>query len=214
MLSLLIPTLESRRAQFQYLWEKLAAEIRAAGVEHLVEMLYERDNREKSVGAKRNALVRRAQRRFIAFLDDDDDVSDDYVSKLCDVIRRRPDIDCIGIKGIVTFRGTHPREFSHSLKYKDYFSRRHTYFRPPYHLNPILRSIALKYPFLEVSYSEDVEWALRLQRAGALKREEFIDTPLYFYRSQRWWNYQLLLDWSEPVRHLLGLRMVNRLRVR
>jgi len=72
----------------------------------------------------------------------------------------------------------------------------------------------LKYPFLEVSYSEDVEWALRLHRDRALKREEFIDVPLYFYRSQRWWNYQLLLDWSEPVRHLLGLRMVNRLRVR
>jgi glycosyltransferase involved in cell wall biosynthesis len=213
MLSLLIPTLESRHQQFQYLREKLAAQIRAAGVEHAVEVLYERDNREKSLGAKRNALIRRAQGRFIAFLDDDDDISDDYVARISEVILRRPDIDCIGIKGIITFRGAHPREFSHSLKYKDYFSRRHTYFRPPYHLNPILRTVALNYPYLEVSYSEDVEWALRLQRAGALKLEEFIETPLYFYKSRRWWSYQLLLDWSEPVRHALGLRMVNRLRV-
>jgi len=214
MLSVLIPTLESRRQQFQYIWERLASQIRAAGVEHSVEVLYERDDRQQPLGTKRNHLIRQARGRFIAFVDDDDDVSDDYISKLCEVIRRRPDIDCIGIKGIVTFRGAHPREFSHSLKYQDYFSRRHNYFRPPYHLNPILRSIALKFPFRAVSYSEDIEWALRLHRAGALQREEFIDTPLYFYKSRRCWSYQLLLDWSEPVRHALGLRMVNRLLLR
>lgn len=211
MLSVLIPTLESRREQFQHIWGRMISQIRAAGAERTVEVLYERDNREQSLGAKRNALIRRARGRFIAFVDDDDDISDDYISKLCEIISRRPDIDCIGIKGIVTFRGGHPREFSHSLRYQDYFNRRHNYFRPPYHLNPILRSVALRHPFRAASYSEDVEWALRLQRVGALQREEFIDTPLYFYKSRRWWSYQLLLDWSEPLRHALGLRMVNRL---
>lgn len=211
LLSVLIPTLESRAEQFQYLSARLASQIRAAGVEGAVEVLHERDNREKPLGAKRNTLVRRARGKFVAFVDDDDDVSDDYILRISEVIGRREDIDCIGIKGIVTFRGGHPREFSHSLRYKDYHSFKHTYFRPPYHLNPILRSIAVRCPYLEISYSEDVEWALRYQRAGVLQREEFIDTPLYYYKSRRSWTYQVLLDWSEPVRHALGLRLVNRL---
>jgi glycosyltransferase involved in cell wall biosynthesis len=210
-LSVLIATLENRRDKFKYISERLASQVTAESAEEMVEVLSERDNGEQPLGAKRNALIQRACGRFVTFVDDDDDVGDDYISKICEVISRRNDIDCIGIKGIITFRGGHPREFSHSVKYRDYFSCRHSYFRPPYHLNPILRAIALKFPFRAVSYSEDVEWALRIQRAGVLQREEFIDTPLYFYKSRRWWNYQLLVDWSEPLRHALGLRMVNRL---
>jgi len=213
ILSVLIPTLESRREQFHYLWERLASQIRAEQLQDKVEVLYERDDRELSIGAKRNTLVHRACGRFVAFIDDDDDVSDDYVSSICQVIERRSDIDCIGIKGIITFRGEHPREFTHSLRYRDYFSRGHTYFRPPYHLNPILRAIAMRFPFRSVNYSEDVDWALRLQQAAALRKEGFIEKPIYFYKSRRWWSYQLLLDWSEPVRHALGLTMVNRLRM-
>jgi glycosyltransferase involved in cell wall biosynthesis len=213
MLSVLIATLENRREKFQYIFDRLTAQIRDSGTEGLVEVLYDRDNRERSLGSKRNYLIQQARGRFVAFVDDDDDVSGDYISRVCEAIHRRPDIDCIGIRGVITFRGNHPREFSHSLKYQDYFSRRHRYFRPPYHLNPILRSVALQHPFREINYSEDVEWALRLQRLGALKCEEFIDAPLYFYKSRRWWGYQLLLDWSEPARHALGLRVVNGLRL-
>ena len=211
ILSVLIPTLEERAAPFQHIFDKLDAQIRRAEADRDVEVLFDRDNRERCVGSKRNSLVRRAQGQFVAFVDDDDDVSDRYIATICEIIRRRPDIDCIGIKGIITFRGSHPREFTHSLQYEVYSSRRHNYFRPPYHLNPILRSIAVKYPFREVNYSEDIEWCLRLQRARALTCEEFVDQPLYFYKSRRWWIYQLLLDWSEPVRHALGLRLTNRL---
>jgi len=210
-LSVLIPTLENRRDKFHYISERLASQVRAESAENMVEVLSERDNGEQSLGEKRNALIRRARGRFVVFVDDDDDVNDDYISKICEAIRRHKDIDCIGIKGIITFRGRHPREFFHSVNYQDYFSCRHSYFRPPNHLNPILRAIVLRFPFRAVSYSEDVEWALRVQRTGVLRREEFIDTPLYFYKSRRWWSYQLVLDWSEPLRHALGLRMVNRL---
>jgi len=83
----------------------------------------------------------------------------------------------------VTLCGRHPREFSHSLKYKHYFSRRHTYFRLPYHLNPILRSVAPQFPFRAVSYSDDAEWRCDFSAPAhsSARREEFIDTPLYFF---------------------------------
>jgi len=39
ILRVLIPTLESRPDQFQYMWERLAAQIRTAGAEGAMEVL-------------------------------------------------------------------------------------------------------------------------------------------------------------------------------
>ncbi len=122
-LSVLIPTLVSRRDRFLYISERLAIQVRANGAEDTVEVLFDRDNGEQPLGAKRNALIRRARGRFVAFVDEDDDISDNYIGKICETISMRKDIDCIGIKGIITFCGSHPREFSHSVKYQDYLSR-------------------------------------------------------------------------------------------
>jgi glycosyltransferase involved in cell wall biosynthesis len=212
ILSLLIPTLEARRAQFSALHSALARQIAAGGLESDVEVLVLCDNGAQPTGAKRNALLEVAIGEFVAFVDDDDEVSDDYVTRTCEAIRRRPEIDCVGMKGIITFRGRHPRVFVHSIRYSDYSSAGGVYTRPPYHLNPIRRSIAKAYHFREVYYSEDIDFALRILADGRLRSEEFIDAILYYYRSRRMWSYQWLLDSTEPVRHLLGLRMTNRFR--
>jgi glycosyltransferase involved in cell wall biosynthesis len=214
LLSLLIATLDSRRSLFEELREELSRQIRAGGWESEVEILHDADSGERSIGHKRNRLLDRASGLFVAFIDDDDRVSADYVSRICQAIQADPEIDCIGIRGIVTFRGSHPREFSHSIRHSDYFSRRHTYFRPPYHLNPMRRQIAASYRFAEVGYSEDIDWALRIRRDGVLKREAYIDSVLYFYRSRRAWSYQWLLDCTETFRHRFGIRLANRLRLR
>jgi glycosyltransferase involved in cell wall biosynthesis len=212
ILSLLIPTLESRRAQFEALRHVLTQQIAAAHLESDVEILSLCDNGSQPTGAKRNALLERAAGEFVAFVDDDDEVSGEYVASICDAIRQYPDVDCIGIKGVITFRGGHPKEFIHSIRYGDYSSAGGVYTRPPYHLNPIRRSIAAGCHFKEVYYSEDIEWALRILHDRRLQSETFIDKPLYHYHSRRPWFYQWLLDTTEPVRHFLGLRMTNRFR--
>jgi glycosyltransferase involved in cell wall biosynthesis len=211
LLSLLIPTLKCRAAVFQDLLTALNGQISTSPFASKVEVLCELDGGEASIGRKRNNLIARASGLFIAFIDDDDQVSADYIERICMAIERDPGIDCIGIKGIITFRGAHPREFIHSVRYGDYFSRHHTYFRPPYHLNPMRREIAARYRFPEVSYSEDIDWALRIRRDGALKKEQFIDSTLYYYRSRRVWTYQWLLDLTEGFRHRFGIRLANRL---
>jgi len=214
LLSVLIPTLQSRAEALARLLGHLNAQREQHGLGGDVEVLTLRDGGEESVGRKRNRLVEQAAGDFVAFVDDDDDVSDDYLPLICDALRGHSDIDCVGIRGVITFRGRHPQTFIHSLRYRDYFKRGDTYFRPPYHLNPMRRAVALRYRFEEVNYGEDVEWALRLCRDGALQSELFIDSPIYFYHSRRRWAYQWLLDRTEPLRHALGLRSVNRLRAR
>jgi glycosyltransferase involved in cell wall biosynthesis len=205
---------EGRRELFDGIRRELYSQARRAGLDGRVEVLSFRDDGTLPVGLKRNALVERARGEFVAAVDDDDLVSPDYVSTVCRAITDHPDIDCVGIKGVITFRGAHPREFIHSLRYDHYFSRHGTYYRPPYHLNPIRREIAARYRFDEVRRGEDVDWAVRLCRDGALRKEHFVESPLYYYRSRRWWAYQSLLDRTESVRHPLGLQWHNRLRLR
>ena len=212
LLSILIPTLESRRRQFTALHEALVRQIADGRLEAEVEVLALCDNGERPTGSKRNALLDRAAGEFVVFVDDDDEISGDYVARVCGAIRRRPDIDCVGITGIITFRGRHARRFIHSLRYSDYSSAGGVYTRPPYHLNPLRRSIAAAYRFREVYYSEDIDWALRIREDHRLRSEEFVETVLYYYRSRRLWAYQWLLDRTERIRHRLGLRMANRFR--
>jgi hypothetical protein len=214
LFSILIPTLRSRRDQFQKLHTKLTGQIREHSLDQEVEIASFVDDGEHSVGFKRNRLIEQANGLFVAFVDDDDDVSDEYVPLICRTVKENPEIDCIGIKGQITFRGKHPRIFIHSVRYQDYFTSGGVYFRPPYHLNPIRRDIARRYRFEDISYSEDIDWAMRLCRDRALRREVFLDQVIYFYRSRRPWVYQWLLDLSEPVRHALGLRLSNRLRLK
>jgi glycosyltransferase involved in cell wall biosynthesis len=209
-----MPTIDGRKEQFSRLYEKLGKQIAENSLSSEVEILYFLDNKEHSLGFKRNKLIEMAKGRFVAFVDDDDDVSEDYVSLICRAIEENPDIDCIGIKGIITFAGKNPRVFIHSLKYRKYFSKGGIYFRPPYHLNPIKREIACKYQFEDISYSEDIDWALRICRDRALQKEYFINKAIYFYYSRRSWNYQVLLDLSEPFRHALGLQLANRIRLK
>ena len=175
LLSILIPTITCRKESFQRLYRKLNEQITGQHLEGEVDVLFFLDDRENSIGFKRNQLIERAQGNFVVFVDDDDDVSSDYVWLICQAIRENPGIDCVGIKGQIFFSGKNPRFFVHSLQYRKYFTREEVYYRPPYHLNPIRREIAQRYCFEDISYSEDIDWAMRICWDRALKREVFVD---------------------------------------
>jgi hypothetical protein len=213
-LSILIPTIESRQKQFQKLKKELERQISENLLFKEVEIIHLLDNKEYSIGFKRNKLINTAKGKFVVFVDDDDHVCDDYVLLIYQAIINNPGIDCIGIKGMITFRKRMPRIFIHSLKYKEYFSKGKTYFRPPYHLNPIKHEIAKKYRFEDINYSEDIDWAMKILSDNVLKKEYFINKVIYYYYSRRFWFYQYLLDISEIVRHALGLRFSNRIRIK
>lgn len=214
ILSILIPTLVDRQPLFERITAKLRQQIETNDLSDAVELLSLCDNREMTLGEKRNRLLHQAQGEFVAFVDDDDDISDDYVKLICQAIQSHPTIDCVGITGQITFQGKRPRLFIHSLRYRDYFSRGGVYYRPPYHLNPIRRVIASQYPYEPVSYSEDIDWAMRLCHDQALHSEFFIDTVIYYYDSRRSWRTQQFIDLTEAIRHPLGLTLANRLRIK
>ncbi len=212
--SILIPTLESRRPLFDRVYAKLAGQIRACGWEDQIEIVWLRDRGELSTGAKRNLLMDRARGDFVVSVDDDDDVSDRYISLIGQALQAHPDVDCVGIKGEMTFRGRYRRPFVYSIAHPAYRSERGVYLRPPHHLNPIRRTIAVKYRFLDIRRTEDTEWALQMSRAGALRKEVLIDEVIYHYKSRRWWGLQWAIDKTEWIRHPLGLQLVNRFEIK
>jgi glycosyltransferase involved in cell wall biosynthesis len=77
VLSLLIPTIEARHLMFAQLLDELQAQIRASRRPGDVEVIHCLDNGAESIATKRNRLVDRASGRFVAFIDDDDQVSTD-----------------------------------------------------------------------------------------------------------------------------------------
>lgn len=214
MLSILVPTLESRRALCEALQRDLERQISQSACDDAVEILFSRDNGEASVGAKRNRLIQQARGRFVVFIDDDDRVSRHYIEKIIRAIRNHPDIDCVSFTGEITFRGKHPRTMLHSIKYSEWQHQKGRYLRPPCHITPIRREIAMDYPFAEVDFAEDMDWTLRMSSDQVLRREVLLDDVLYFYRCRRSYVYQWLVDRTQAVRHALGLRYADGNRIR
>lgn len=170
--SILICSLASRADKLQRLMNALQPQINES-----VELLIKTDNGEMPIGKKRNLLLEEATGDYIAFVDDDDLVSDDYVKKILEATESKP--DCCGIQGIITFQGQNPKMFIHSLRYKEWFEQNNIYYRCPNHLNPVKREIALQVRFPETNFGEDKDYSVRL--LPFLKEEYFISGVVYHY---------------------------------
>lgn len=148
-----------------------------------VEVLTFKDNKEFSVGTKRNALLQSAQGEYIAFIDDDDRISDNYFKLIFEGIEKG--VDCCSLKGIITENGNNPLLFEHSIKYSAYKTNPEgmpvRYERFPNHLNCIKASIAKQFSFPESNHGEDTDWATQIFNAGVIKSEHYIDEVIYYY---------------------------------
>jgi len=174
LLSILICTINGREKQLKILMDKLKKQYTDD-----VEILICKDNCERHIGEKRNELVSNAIGQYVCFIDDDDDVSDDYINEILRVAKYGK--DCIGIEGIMTTNGRSAKNFKHSIKYKQWaVTSDGEYVRYPNHLNPIKRSIVNQVMFNpKMSNGEDKDFSDRIR--DKLKNEVYINHPIYFY---------------------------------
>ena len=178
-LSILICTLNSRFHFFSELINQLNKQKRSE-----VEVLYEKDDGQMIIGDKRNKLLKRAKGDYVAFIDDDDSISSDYIEKVLKAIESNP--DCCSLTGVMTWNGVNPQIFEHSIKYKAYKTNTNNepikYERYPNHLNIIKREIAQQFSFISVNNGEDTHWATQIFNAGVLKTEAIIEGVIYHYK--------------------------------
>lgn len=178
-LSILTCTLRKRLHIFENLCKKLEQQIKFLPQ---VELLANLDSGEKSIGQKRNELLCAAKGEYVAFVDDDDLVSNDYISRILKAIKiNNP--DCCGIEGLLYNEKQKPQKFIHSIKYPHWYTKNNIHYRCPNHLNPIKKNLALSVGFKNISSGEDYDFSLRIQ--PLLKTEVYISGNLYFYRPSK-----------------------------
>lgn len=167
--SLLIPTLKGREESLQRLLRSVREKIQRLAPELRLEVRMDYDNREKSVGSKREELLQSAQGKYVSFVDDDDDITDQYIEDLWECIKG--DYHVMRLYGhIVPYRFFHTLDFDFSNKMAT-TDDPPMFQRPPNHLNPMLTDVAKLVHFQNASRGEDLDWAIRLHKSGFLLRE-------------------------------------------
>ena len=182
LLSVLIPATPKRyHSHLWPLWQKLQRQIDAMQTDGAVELLVFLDNRQRSIGEKRDALVQMSRGQFVAFCDDDDDVAEDYVAQLVAAIRSAGEEHSVitfdqrvvldGIDATCSFSLLHPNEPF----------KRPTFRRNAWHVCAWRGDLARRYRFPATNYGEDWAWArhLVMEARGQIRIPKVLHTYCY-----------------------------------
>jgi glycosyltransferase involved in cell wall biosynthesis len=150
------------------------------GVTDQVEILTDIDNREVSIGFKRQRMYELAKGEYIVSIDSDDAIMTDYIAEIWRGIKEQP--DCITFQ--ISCSGTKGKTANVSNNYQDWMDSTDgfDYVRTPYHKVAIKRSIALQIGFIDLRYGEDYDFSKRLKKSGLITTEYHISKPLYHYK--------------------------------
>lgn len=181
LLSVLIPSIQSRFAMAQALVNNLESQVGNEPVEILVLT----DNKRMTVGEKRDKLNQLGRGRFLTQLDDDDLPSGDYISRLLTGIREFPDVDCQVFNQRASVNG---REFTVRFGLEKENQQLDLSIegvlpdlgRKPFPCCAWRRTLAQKYHYSFKQWGED--WDFIQQLLAEAKTQNRIDHVLHYYR--------------------------------
>ncbi|MBP8034729.1 MAG: glycosyltransferase family 2 protein [Bacteroidia bacterium] len=142
-----------------------------------VEILTLIDDKKRMLGTKRNNLLDIAQGKYVAFVDDDDKVSHDYIKHLLRAIKNNDDI--ITFTVLVSLNGALYKPCYYDMNYEKDYNEPNSYHRLPNHIMCVKREIALKVRYKDILKGEDSDYAIRLQ--PFLNSQTTIEEDLYYY---------------------------------
>lgn len=183
VLSVLIATIKEREASFNLLRDELERQLEEYNLEDKVEVVFYQDNKEASIGYKRNCLLNMAKGEYITFIDDDDMINEYYLPLIVQKLEQdKP--DCIGFKLKMTTNGENPQVCDHSLRHKKEGwqdnQKGFDYIRAVTHFNPVKRKLALKVGFPEIRYAEDKPYSDKITQLCF--KETYIDAFMIYYQ--------------------------------
>ena len=178
LISILIATLESRKDVFSVLYSYLQKMNIYADK---VEIIINSDSGQRTLGEKRNDFIRQAKGKYIAMIDDDDWVAEEYLHYM--IKAAESECDCASLVGKHYMKGKFIKPFYHSIKYRSWWEDENGYYRYPNHLNLIKKELVNDIFFLEkdYKYGKDYEWSKQINESGRLKNEFVITQTLYRY---------------------------------
>lgn len=175
-LYLLICTLPERAAKLKRLTQSIDKQL-VEGVSYKIHD----SGRSMPTGTKRNQLIEQTQSDYFSFIDDDDVISNEYVSEIMKAIESKPDV--ITFNGYITTNGKDRRDFTIKLGSK-YEEKNGHYYRWPNHLAVFNRDKVRHIKFPDIWQQEDYQWSRTIHERKILKTEVHIEKDLY------WYNYE------------------------
>lgn len=145
-----------------------------------IEFLYEADDGELSSGQKRFNLTHRARGEYISFVDDDDDLSRDYVNSIYSEMQK----DCTDV---ISFNlqmtiNNKKLEAWKLLLCENGRNNRHKGEMMVNHLCAWRRELAIRSPWCpDLGYQDDSLWVFPLVHSGHVESHVHIDKTLYQY---------------------------------
>lgn len=163
--SILIPTLQKNWDSFHALFEKLQSQIKDAGLEQDIEVKMFYDNGENPTGFKCNELLRQSKGYYVSFLNDMDDVAQNYITTIYKQLHSSA--DCVNLRGVISSNGEKAdiSSFNHHCVVK--------------------RQSAIQFLFAKVFCKSEDQWSIQLIKSGLLKNKAAINEPLYFITQEK-----------------------------
>lgn len=152
ILSILIPSIPERIDRLSTLVSKIEKQIGELPIEVIVLM----DNKKISIGEKRERLKNMAQGKYFCFVDDDDDVSIDYIEELYTNCLHNVDVVCFDTLAKIENQYGFISVSIHNEN--EQFKQMGTTKRKPSHVNAWLTEKFKQFSFSDKNYGEDFDF--------------------------------------------------------
>jgi len=172
LLSILIPTVPERAVKLASLLAGLARINNGKA-----EVIYFGDDRNRTIGAKRNGVLSLARGKYVAFCDDDDDISNDYITEITKAAER--DVSVISFRQDAIWNGQNSIVDFSIKNANEPFNPGGVTKRFPWHVCAWRRELAQQCVFSEKNWGEDADWVE--QAAVLAKNEIHIPKVLHYY---------------------------------
>jgi glycosyltransferase involved in cell wall biosynthesis len=182
ILSILIPSLESRKEFLNQMLFNLHTQITELSAWDKIEVLTD-ERSHLSTGVKRNSLLNRAEGKHSWFVDDDDEIIKSALSLILNGLNSNPDV--IGINGWMTTDDENRVDWEMKLENPYCATTRdgkEFYLRFPNHIAVMRTEIAKQVKFPDLTMGEDYAWAKEIHDRKLLKTEVIIEEPIYHYK--------------------------------
>ena len=145
-----------------------------------VEIIVVKDNKQNTIGAKREYMYSLANGLYSQMTDDDDELAPNAIELILNAIKSNPEIPCITFREKCMMNGVY-KSSNHSIRYSQWMDNQDgfDYVRSPFYKDVIRTDIAKSVPFPHIRYNEDEQWSKALK--PFLTDEIHINEELYHY---------------------------------
>ena len=206
-LSVLVPTVPSR---LNFFYPRLMTQLLNQGVLYpQVEIIGLFDNKKRTVGEKRQDLLNLAKGEYLVFIDDDDRITDDYISSIIETLDQNPNTDCVVFDTICCIENSSLKKlckYGIEFEYGDIMDGLEWRGKPA-HTMVYKSSIAKRHSFISINIGEDVDWVKRACKDIQIQTR--IDKVLYYYDCKDKTTSETRGISDEIIRHNVNYLLLN-----